>query len=235
MDGVDDLALGHLLAAADDIAVERVLRNKRSALFHGHLVRAIDLRTGGIVFFIYRRGYEIRRALGKERADGGRGGQAGRLDADGIQKARRALGLADNEIVLILLHMRAQAGKARDRAVAGERGDALPGLLHDALEPRGGRVRRFGVLHIHGGRAHEEIAVNGRRYENALAHFRGKLEHGAREHMADLFIKQHIFALARRDRELLFGDHVVELGAVESRGVDDDRSLKAPFRRFERP
>ena len=137
--------------------------------------------------------------------------------------------------MLLALDVGAQAGKARDRAVAGERGDALPGLLHDALEPRGGRVRRFGVLHIHGGRAHEEIAVNGRRYENALAHFRGKLEHGAREHMADLFIKQHIFALARRDRELLFGDHVVELGAVESRGVDDDRSLKAPFRRFECP
>ena len=131
--------------------------------------------------------------------------------------------------------MRAKAGEARDRAVAGKRGDALSRPLHDAPETRGGRVRRSGIFHIHGGRAHEEIAVDGRRHENALAHFGGQLEHGAREHAADLFVQQHIFALARRDRDLFIGHHVVELGAVQSRGVDDDRGLKAPLRGLKLP
>lgn len=139
-------------------------------------------QTSGRVesYFLFA-GAETRYAalLGEKRADGGRGGETRRLNADGVQKARRALGLADNKIVLVLFHMRAKAGEARDRAVAGKRGDALSRPLHDALETRGGRVRRFGIFHIHSSRAHEEIAVDGRRHENALAHFGGQLEHGA--------------------------------------------------------
>ena len=83
-------------------------------------------------------------------ADGRGGGQARRFDARAVDELLRALGLADDEFVVIL--MRAQTGKARDGLADGQMLDGRARLLDQVVQTLGGGVRALTVVDVDGRR-----------------------------------------------------------------------------------
>ena len=63
--------------------------------------------------------------------------------------------------------------------------------------------------------------MDGRRHENAFAHFRWKLENRVGNVCACSFIKQTVFSLARSDAELVGAYHIIEYIGIYAGGIDD--------------
>ena len=109
-------------------------------------------------------------------ADGGGGGQTGRFDARAVDELLRALGLADDEFVVIL--MRAQPREARDGLADGEVLDRCARFFDQIVQTLGGGVRALAVFDVDRRRADDGVAVDSRADQNALAELAGQLEDG---------------------------------------------------------
>ena len=100
-------------------------------------------------------------------ADGRGGGQAGRFDACAVDELLRALGLTDDEFMVIL--MRAQTCKARDDLADGKILDRRARLFNQVVQPFGSGVRALAVFTVDGRRADDGVAVDGRADQNRAA------------------------------------------------------------------
>ena len=92
-------------------------------------------------------------------ADGRGGGQAGRFDACAVDELLRALGLTDDEFMVIL--MRAQTCTARDDLADGKILDRRARLFNQVVQPFGSGVRALAVFNVDGRRADDGVAVDG--------------------------------------------------------------------------
>ena len=90
--------------------------------------------------------HQIAHQLRHVQADGGGGGQTGRFDARAVDELLRALGLADDEFVVIL--MRAQTREARDGLADGEVLDRCARFFDQIVQTLGGGVRALAVFNV---------------------------------------------------------------------------------------
>ena len=115
--------------------------------------------------------------------------------------------------------MGAQAGERSDDRPQRQVFHAALGLgLHIVQLLRGGGSGLL-VGQVGGGGAHQQVAVDGGRYQHALAHFAGQLEDGAGHQPARLLVQQAVVALAGDDGELLFTDKIVHHIGIHARRI----------------
>ena len=176
VDGVEDLALRDLLAAADDLAVGGLFADELLIVFLGERLRVEHAPARGDEVRLFSQTHQIPHQLRRHTADGRGGGEARGLDARAVDELLRALGLADDEFVVIL--MRAQTGEARDGLADGQMLDGRARLLDQVVQTLGGGVRALAVFDVDRRRADNGVAVDSRADQNALAELAGQLEDG---------------------------------------------------------
>ena len=165
-------------------------------------------------------GYQLRQVY----ADGRGGGQAGRIDTGTVEKAGRVFGLSQDEIPVCLTG--AQPGKGGDGQFGGQGRHAAPALFHDFIQSICRGVDRFSVRQVFRGRAHHQVAVDGRRDQNSLPHGAGKLKNGMGDQIPRFFVQELIFSPTGGNGQLVCADHVVENVRVDARRVDDAAGFK---------
>ena len=166
-------------------------------------------------------------------ADGRGGGQARRFDARAVDELLRALGLANDEFVVIL--MRAQTREARDGLADGEVLDRCARFFDEVVQTLGGGVRTLTVVDVDGRRADNGVAVDRRADQHALAELAGQLEDGMRDEIAGILVQQAVIAAPRRDVQLARRDHVVQHVRIDARRVDHVPRFKIAVVRVDGP
>ena len=151
------------------------------------------------------------------------GGQARGFDARRVDKAGRSFCRADDEVVAV--RAGAQSGEGGDRHPVLDPRHRPAGELLDSCKPGGGRRGVRLVLDILGGRAGQEVAVDGRGDEDAFAHFGGRLEDGAAHQRALRLVKKLVFPPPRGDGKALVPGHPRDLVGIDPGGVDDKPRL----------
>lgn len=141
-----------------------------------------------------------------------------------VDELLRALGLADDEFVVIL--MRAQTREARDGLADGEVLDRCARFFDQIVQTLGGGVRALAVFDVDRRRADDGVAVDSRADQNAFAELAGQLEDGVRDESAGALVQQAVIAATRRDVQLAGRDHVVQHVRIDACGVDDIARFK---------
>ena len=227
----DDLGLRDRLAAADDVAVQRVLGDEGRALL-GCLLR--ETHVGAAVAIVRLAlphhadaGQDAARLLGHGR----RARQAGRLHAGEVHEARHVRRLGDDEVAGV--DIGADAREVADVVAQVERGHRQARLARDEVLTRRGASGV--VLLVVGQRlgvgTHDDVAVDRRRDEHALALLVWALEDDRTDQARRAVVEQVVLAAGRRDMEGRRGDHVVHMGRVDAGGVHDRARLHLALRR----
>ena len=215
----DNLALGDLAAAADDVSPGGILGDGAfdAVLAHHRQERpgAADRIERGVLPRRQRLGDPAREILG----DGGRGGEAGRVDAGGVEEARRVLRLAHDEVARGARG--AQSREVGDHPAGRAVRPRAPRAIDDELEPLARGAQALLGLLRDGVRTDEEVAVDRRRHEHALARGPRHLEDRMVEQRPQGGFVEDVVAAHGRDLELAPAHEVVDLVGVDACGVDD--------------
>ena len=134
-----------------------------------------------------------------------------------------------------MILMGAQSGKAGDGLADGQVVHGNARLGDQLLQPRGGGIGAVPVLNIDGGGTDDDVAVNGRAHQNALAQLPGQLEHRVADEAAHLPVQQAVVAPAGGDVQLPGGDHVVQHVGIDACRVDNIPRLEVALLRVDGP
>ena len=185
-----------------------------------------DVPPHGVEVLLLPRIQIRRRLLRQICADGRSGGQPRGLDAQGLEIAGDRLPHA--EIVVPLRQMGPQPGKAGDHVPQRQTRHALAGHIlgkGQSLRRGGGQVP---LLLVRGGGAHQQVAVDRGRYQHALAHGAGQLEHGPLHQAAVLPVQQAVFPPPGHDAGSIAAHLVMEHVAPHTGGADHGPGLHGP-------
>ena len=219
MDGVEDLALGYRLAAADYPAVSGVLLNESLALVVAHVSETDGLRSVGLEVVFLLGAHSLCKHIGDILGYCGRGGEAGGFDAGDVDEFVVLLARLNDEIVSVAV--RSEAREGGDDLSRGEAGDGFLGRDKDL-----GKCTRGGgnvglIFDVKCARADEQVAVDRRGDEDALAHLGGALEYRVLCERAYRLVAEHIFALSGGGMYRIVADERRYLVAEYAGGVDD--------------
>ncbi len=134
-------------------------------------------------------------------ADSRGAGKAGALNTGAVDEGLIFLYRTEDEFVVVL--MGPEAGKGRDDLPHGKVRYAAGGLLCQLVNAFLGRVHAFFIIYIRSGRAYNDVAVDGRRNEDALAVLRGLLEDGPLDDAAGVPVQEIVLALPGGDVDFL--------------------------------
>ena len=232
MDGIDDLALGHAFAAADDLAVGGLFLDQSGAFLKAQCLGVQDTLAGGVKRRIVLQMQAVFHDVGHHGAHSRCAGQAGGLDGGAVDKT--GCDLANKEVMPRLVGT--QARKARDGLAHRQVFHRQAGLFAHFGQARRGGGGGFLVVHINGRGTHQQVAVYGRRYQHALTVLARQLEDRVVYMPGCRVIQQEVIAAPGNDLHRVGGVHgVVQLVGMHTGGVDDQPRFDAALVRLNAP
>ena len=228
-DGVDNFTLRHRLAAADDLPIERILFDQFLFFLKRKLRKVRDAFSLLDDMILLLKPKRLLSPGGCHLSDSRCAGKARRLDPRQVKEQRRAFRLPDDEIAHLTVCT--QPCKGGDDLSSWQRlhGEIL--LLQNLRDAFRRRRSVFLVRDKIGGRPGQDVAVNRRRHQHALAFFCRKLE----DRMPHVPLKrpviETVLSPSWTDPDLLCADHIVDLIRVHTGSVDDSsRDILRPAR-----
>lgn len=231
VDGVHNLPFGDLFTAADDVAVQRIFFDVSGPLLMRLLRQPQRAPAGGGEVRFFCQAQLVRYQTGHIVPNGRRAGKPRGFNARRLKEA--VPGLPQKEVIPGLVGP--QAHKGGDDLPHGHSLHGPGGFFRHFRQPGGGGGGLVQILHIGGGGAHQQVAVDRGADQHALAHFTGQLENGPAHMAPSGFVQQAVFALAGSDRDFFLKNLVVQFTGMDPGGIYHSAGPNLPRAGLQKP